>query len=295
MGTGEHDHQAHGHHHGHHHGHQHDDGFDWEAMADSLELDGWIMLPLVVDIVKELAARIEWRNVRHVLDVGCGPGVISVALAGHAPRARVTELDTSAPLLARVAARATGLGGRVATVEADLDGDLSSLEPADLVWASMVVHHTPDPAATLARLRDRLTPGGTLALVEFAGPPAVLPADDPLLLDGVWTRLEATAADVIRGRLGLDPWRLDWPSLLADAGFTHITERTRAALHPAPLPTEGRRWIAKHINRGLSMVADGLPAADVGQLQELADSAIMRPDLFVRAERRVLLARRPLA
>ncbi len=82
--------------------------------------------------------------------------------------------------------------------------------------------------------------------------------------------------------------------MLADAGFTDITDRTRAAFHDAPLPTDGRRWISKHINRGLSMVAEGLPATDVEPLQELADSAIMRPDLFVRAERRVLISRRPL-
>ncbi len=294
MGTGG-ENNHHSHHHAHQHGHQHDDGFDWEAMADSLELDGTIVLPLVADIAKDLSARIEWRRVRHVLDVGCGPGVATIALAGQAPNARVTALDTSAPLLTRVQARAKSLDGRVATVQADLDGDLPDLEPADVVWASMVLHHVADPAATLARLRDCLIAGGTLAMVEFAGPPAVLPADDPMLYEGAWSRLEAAAAAVLRERLGLDPWTLDWPSMLADAGFTDISERTRAAYHPAPLTTDTRRWIAKHVNRGLSMAADRLPAADVAPLQELADSAPNRRDLFVRAERRVLIASRPVA
>lgn len=294
MGTGG-ENNHHSHHHAHQHGHQHDDGFDWEAMADSLELDGTIVLPLVADIAKDLSARIEWRRVRHVLDVGCGPGVATIALAGQAPNARVTALDTSAPLLTRVQARAKSLDGRVVTVQADLDGDLPDLEPADVVWASMVLHHVADPAATLARLRDCLIAGGTLAMVEFAGPPAVLPADDPMLYEGAWSRLEAAAAAVLRERLGLDPWTLDWPSMLADAGFTDISERTRAAYHPAPLTTDTRRWIAKHVNRGLSMAADRLPAADVAPLQELADSAPNRRDLFVRAERRVLIASRPVA
>lgn len=293
MGTGG-DDNHHAHHHGHHHGHQQPDGFDWEAMADALELDGIIVLPLVADIARDLSSRIEWRRVRHVLDVGCGPGVASVALAGQAPNARVTALDTSAPLLTRVQARAKGLDGRLMTVQADLDGDLPDLEPADVVWASMVLHHVADPPATLARLRDRLIPGGTLAMVEFAGPPAVLPADDPMVYDGAWTRLEAAAATVIRERLGLDPWTLDWPTMLADAGFTDVTQRTRAAYHPAPLSTDARRWIAKHVNRGLSMAADRLRPADIAPLQELADSAPGRRDLFVRAERRVLIARRPL-
>ena len=289
MGT---DDRHHGH--GHSHGHSHDDGFDWEAMADSLELDALMVLPLMADVINGLAAKGEWR-VRHVLDVGCGPGVMSVALAGHARSALITALDTSEPLLARTRARAKALDGRVRTVQADLDGELPDLDPADFVWASMVLHHVADPAATLTRLRDCLVPGGTLAMAEFAGPPAVLPADDPLLYDGVWGRLEAAAGRVIRERLGLDPWALDWPVLLAEAGYTDIEERTRAAFHEAPLHTDGRRWIAKHINRGLSMVGEQMAAADVEALQQLADSAAGRRDLFVRAERRVLLARRPRA
>lgn len=266
-------------------------------MADSVELDGVMMLPLVADIVRDLGKILHWSQVRHVIDVGAGPGVIAASLAGHAAHARITALDSSPQMLARASARAAAdrkLAGRVNTVVASLDDDLPALPKAEVIWASMVLHHVADPLATLQRLYHHIVPGGVLVTVEFAGPPAVLPPDDPMLLDGAWTRLEAAAAGVIRQRLGLDPWTLDWPSLLARAGFTDTTDRTRASFHDAPLHADGRRWISKHINRGLSMVGDKIRPNDIAPLQELADTAAFRRDLFVRAERRVLISRRPL-
>lgn len=266
-------------------------------MADSVELDGVMMLPLVADIVRDLGKILHWSQVRHVIDVGAGPGVIAASLAGHAAHARITALDSSPQMLDRAAAKAAAdrkLAGRVRTVVADLDHDMPAVEPAEVIWASMVLHHVADPLATLRRLYDHIVPGGVLVTVEFAGPPAVLPPDDPMLLDGAWNRLEAAAAGVIRERLGLDPWTLDWPSMLGHAGFTDITDRPRAAFHDAPLHADGRRWISKHINRGLSMVGERIRPTDIAPLQELADTAAFRRDLFVRAERRVLISRRPL-
>jgi len=282
-----------GNHDGHHH--HHGDDFDWVAMADTLELDGAMMLPLVQDIVRDEQLGVRWPGLRHVLDVGCGPGVIACALADHAQFAQVTALDTLAPLLARAQARAAAqsVADRITTVEADLDGPLPDLDPVDLVWASMVLHHVADPTAVLAALLQRLRPGGTLVMIEFSGPSAVLPADDPLLADGTWARLEAAGASVVRERLGLDPYTIDWPSLLADAGYEAVTDRTRVAYHPAPLHADARHWVARHVNRGLDMVGDRIPQADRPALQDLADSVGRRNDLYVRAQRRVLSARRP--
>ncbi|CAB4364417.1 MAG: methyltransferase domain-containing protein [Actinobacteria bacterium] len=283
------------HQHGHHHDHDRGPDFDWEAMADSLELDGSIMLPLVSDVVQGLASTVSWSTIGHVLDVGCGPGVIAGALARHAPWATVTGLDTSEPLLARLQTRMAtdGLAERVTALNADLEAPLPAMEAADVIWASMVLHHVNDPATVLTSLLQQLRPGGTLVLVEFAGPAAVLPADDPLLTSGAWSRLEANVAAVLRERLGLNPVTLDWPGRLAAAGFTDIADRTRVAWHDAPLEGRSRRWIAQHVNRGLRTVGDMLPDADITALQDLVDLAARRSDLFVRIERRVVTARKP--
>lgn len=291
-----HQHGHHHHHHGHHPKHQHERpaDFDWEAMADTLELDGTMLLPIVHEMVTGLAPATEWATLRHVIDVGAGPGVIAAALAHHAPRATVTVLDSSAPLLGRARARAeaAGFAERLHTVEADLDHGLPALAEADVIWASMVLHHVADPPAVLAALHRQLRPGGALAMVEFAGPTTVLPADDPLLADGAWARLEALVAEVIGERLGNNPLQMDWPGWLAAAGFGEITDRTTVAHHPAPLGAPERQWLARRVARGLQMAGERLPAADTVALQRLADEAAHRDDLFVRIERRVLTARR---
>jgi 2-polyprenyl-3-methyl-5-hydroxy-6-metoxy-1,4-benzoquinol methylase len=59
------------------HDHEHGDNFDWEALADSLELDAAITMP----IVDQLLGSPLVSSALHVLDVGCGPGVVSVRLA----------------------------------------------------------------------------------------------------------------------------------------------------------------------------------------------------------------------
>ncbi|MDO8389074.1 MAG: methyltransferase domain-containing protein [Actinomycetota bacterium] len=293
---GHHDHHQPGHQPGHQHGHQHERpaDFDWEAMADSLELDGMMLLPIVHDIVRELAGGTDWSAVRHVIDVGSGPGVIATALAGHAQQATITALDSSAPLLERARARAAAaeMADRLRTVEADLDHGLPALDEADVIWASMVLHHVADPPAVLAALYQQLRSGGTLAIVEFAGPTAVLPPHDPLLATGAWGRLEAHIAQVIGERLGSDPLQMHWPQWLAQAGFTDITDRVAVAHHAAPLAPQGRQWVAKRVTRGLQMVSERITAHDAAVLAELADSAAARDDLFVRIERRVLTARR---
>ena len=294
MGAGDHDHDpGHGHEHEHHHDRPAD--FDWEAMADSLELDAAMMMPIVQDVAREMAASTDWNSVRQVIDVGCGPGVITAMLARQAPNATVTALDSSPPLLDRVRARsrAESLDGQITVVAADLELALPALAPADVVWASMVLHHVADPPAVLASLRDLLRPGGTLTMIEFAGPSAVLPHDDPLLSSGAWSRLETATAGVIRERLGLDPRTLDWPQFLSAAGFGDITDRVEVAYHDAPLADVGRRWVAHRVNRGLQIAGERLPAGDIAPFQDLADTAARRSDLFVRIERRVLTARRP--
>uniref|UniRef100_UPI003297A880 methyltransferase n=1 Tax=Salmonella enterica TaxID=28901 RepID=UPI003297A880 len=50
-----------------------------------------------------------------VLDVGCGPGVLSAALASHSPKVRLTLCDASAPAVeaSRATLAANALEGEV--------------------------------------------------------------------------------------------------------------------------------------------------------------------------------------
>lgn len=286
---------GHGHGHGHDHGHDRPADFDWDVLAGSLELDAAITMPIVLDVSTRRTPHLDWGSVQHVLDVGCGPGAVAVALCRQAPNARVTALDSSTQLLGRVRQKAVemGLDDRVWTVAGDLEAPLPAMPPADVVWASMVLHHVTDPVATLRRLAGLMPAGGTLVMVEFGNQPTVLPADDPLRTSGTWARFQQATAASLNERLGLDPVAVDWPSLLCDAGFVDVTDEPMAAHHPSPLGDLQRAWLDKHLRRGVDMAGDRLTPADAAALADLADAVPRRDDLFVHAERRVLVARTP--
>jgi SAM-dependent methyltransferase len=181
------------------------------------------------------------------------------------------------------------------TVVGDLEHDLPPLDPADLVWASMVVHHVEDPAATLRQLGRALRPGGRLVLVEFGGDPRVLPDDDPLVSGGAWRRLVDAATASLAERLGHDMIGRDWPTELAAAGLDDVTDRPVTFRHDAPLDGVPRSWLVRHVRRGIAMAGAALERGDVDALEAFADAveAGERTDAFVEAQRRVLTARRP--
>ncbi len=101
-----------------------------------------------------------------VLDVGCGPGTITVDLARRVSPGRVVGVDRS-PEVIETAGSATG------TDDPDLDllfsvGDLYALDFADdsfdVVHAHQVLQHVSDPVAALAEMRRVCRPGGIVAV-----------------------------------------------------------------------------------------------------------------------------------
>jgi len=96
---------------------------------------------------------------RAVLDVGCGGGILSEAMARR--RARVLGIDL-APALLEVAE----LHAAEAQVSVAYQGiaaeDLAAERPAsfDLVTCMEMLEHVPDPAATLRALAQLVKPGG---------------------------------------------------------------------------------------------------------------------------------------
>ena len=98
-----------------------------------------------------------------VLDVGSGPGTITVGLARHA--ARVVGLDMSAEMVEAASALAAreGLGNTAFRVGSAyrLPFDDASF---DVVYAHQVLQHLSDPVAALAEARRVLRPGGLVAV-----------------------------------------------------------------------------------------------------------------------------------
>ena len=104
-----------------------------------------------------------------LLDVGCGPGTITVDLARLVAPGRVVGLDREEGVLGEARAAAAG----AANVEF-VAGDVYALDfpdaSFDVVHAHQVLQHLTDPVAALAEMRRVCKPGGLVAArdVDYA-------------------------------------------------------------------------------------------------------------------------------
>jgi SAM-dependent methyltransferase len=123
---------------------------------------------LVEGIAAEVAAGAP--DGARVLEVGCGPGHLSVRLArDHG--LEVTGLDLDPAMIARARANSDRLGGGDRGRPALLVGDVAALAFSDgsfdLVVSSLSMHHWADPAAGLAEIGRVLRPGGRALIWDF--------------------------------------------------------------------------------------------------------------------------------
>ncbi len=126
------------------------------------------------DSVQALRARAERSAFAHMLDqaipgdariaeIGCGTGQMSLYLA-RADRVVIgADLTRASLLLGAAAAQRFGLD-RVRFVETDLLRPGLGAGSFDVVYSAGVVHHTPDPRASFARLAKLARPGGMIVL-----------------------------------------------------------------------------------------------------------------------------------
>ena len=281
----------------------HASDFDWAAMVAFAELEAEVLISSVSEAiasVADLAAR-DGVDVRRVLDVGSGPGVATCALAERFPSASVVAVDGTAEMLANAAARAArlGLADRVGTRLVELPEGLAALDRFDVVWASMVLHHVGDEAAALRGVRERLEPGGLLALVEFGDSLRVVPGEVDLGRPGLWERLDAAGAawlaDMRAGLPGAAP-SADYTAMFEAAGFAVLLDRPLTVHLEPPLDDRSRRVAHGHLQMTRRHIE---PYADAGDLQAvdvLTDEAhpegiLQRADARLHASRRLIVAR----
>lgn len=108
----------------------------------------------------DLLARVGAPDPRTVVDLGCGPGNLTVTLADRWPRARVLGIDSSARMIA--AARARGDDRLRFEV-----GDVRTWAPegeVDVMITNATLQWVPDHLPLLGSWLRGLAPGGWLAL-----------------------------------------------------------------------------------------------------------------------------------
>lgn len=154
-----------------------------------------------------------------VLDVGCGPGTITVDIAARVAPGRVTAVETTREALdlARAEVRAHNLSN-VSFAMSDVHALGFPDDAFDIVHAHQMLQHVGDPIQALREMRRVCTPGGMVAArdADYAGfvwfPQ--LPALDR------WLSLYERAARVNGGEPDAGRRLLSWAQ---QAGFDDIT------------------------------------------------------------------------
>jgi ubiquinone/menaquinone biosynthesis C-methylase UbiE len=154
-----------------------------------------------------------------VLDMGCGAGHASFAVAPYAKE--VVAYDIAPQMLATVdgAARDRGLAN-IRTQQGAAETLPFADASFDWVISRMSAHHWHDVPLALAEVRRVLKPGGRVLFIDIAG------SDHPLLDTHI------QAVEVLRDGSHIRDYRADeWIAFFEAAGFTAtIRERWRLAI-----------------------------------------------------------------
>jgi SAM-dependent methyltransferase len=157
------------------------------------------------------------RDGLRILDVGCGPGTLTVDLARHVgPTGEVVGVDLSEAVIAEASAHAAAEGVTNATFRA---GDFRTLDDLgeatfDVVHAHQVLQHLRDPVGALAAMGRLARPGGFVAARESDYPAFVwTPADARL---DRWLEIYMAVSDRNGTAGDAGRWLLRWA---LDAGF----------------------------------------------------------------------------
>jgi trans-aconitate 2-methyltransferase len=108
---------------------------------------------------RDLIAHLDHPGPGLVVDLGCGPGNVTAALAERWPAAQAIGVDTSPTMLAEARRDHPDLTW--------VEGDLVTYEPprpADVVFSNAALHWVLDHEAVFPALLDRVAPGGLLAV-----------------------------------------------------------------------------------------------------------------------------------
>ena len=199
-----------------------------------------------------------------LLDVGCGPGTITVEFAERLAPGRVVGMDASADVIAKASEFvAPNLSFEV--------GDAYALpypdDSFDIVHAHQVLQHVSRPVEVLRELRRVVKPGGVVAArdVDYAG--TIWYPELPGL--ELWMRVyQAThrgnGGEPNAGRR-LKAWALE-------AGFAEV--ETRASIWNFSDATDrewwGGMWEARVLQSAFAGDALGKGVATQGQLEEIS-------------------------
>ncbi len=181
---------------------------------------------------RDLLHRVLLDKPRRLIDLGCGPGNSTQALAQRWPDAAITGLDSSTDMLAaarRDYPQMEFIVGDIAAWKTD--------RPYDLVFSNAALQWLPEHAALLDRLLRQVAPGGALAVQ--------LPANDQAPAQRLIRRMAASPEWKDRFNGNIRDWHVHELPFYYDALCAHaarIDLWTAEYQHVLPDPEAIVQW-----------------------------------------------------
>ena len=165
-----------------------------------------------------------------VLDVGCGPGTITVDLAARVPSGEVVGIEPDDDVLATARAEAARRGVPNAAFTTGNVYELGYPDGAfDVVHAHQVLQHLSDPVAALREMRRVCAPGGYVAARDADYAAMTWYPEVPGLTE--WLDLYHAVARGNRGEPDAGRHMLAWANA---AGFGEVTPTASVWCHATP-------------------------------------------------------------
>lgn len=190
----------------------------------------WVKLQALLDgmfepLERVLVAEAVASGRGPVLDVGCGTGATTLAIAGAIGVSReCVGVDVSAPMIAAARARIPARASNVRFVEADVQRHAFEADRFRLIVSRFGVMFFDDPVAAFANLRRAATDDATMRLVAWRDP-----GDNPFM-----TAAEQATASLLPALPGREPGapgqfafadRQRVQGILVQAGWHHASLR----------------------------------------------------------------------
>lgn len=215
-----------------------------------------------------------------LLDVGCGPGTITVDLARRLDPGEVIGIDASSDVVSRAR---SAQPGEVSNCRFTV-GDVHALDFADdtfdIVHAHQLLQHLRDPVAALVEMSRVVKPGGIVAVrdADYAG--MTWAPDEPQI--DRWMELYQQITDRNGVEANAGRYLLGWAQ---QAGLTDIEAGSSSWTFVDPAAREwwGGLWADRVVESGFAreVIAHGL--ADRAELETISEAWrawATRPDGF---------------
>ncbi len=169
------------------------------------------------------AAGIEARDGLRILDVGSGPGVLSMALARQHPGVIVTQLDRQPELnLAHGIAEKQGLNEQLRLIPGDMRAlDYGKNQFDVVLFGSCLMFFSPEENVSMLRKAySALVNGGVVVITQYITDEARIKSREALI-NAVWIYASTAHGDAYTIS--------ECQSFLENAGFTNVTEKELSA------------------------------------------------------------------